>query len=158
MGTEQIAALAAAGVTIRQSTGYDGSFVINLPGNADVKVTSNGKVQMRVWRNGEKHTMVVTPSELPIAWENPHHHEGLEETYTVVVGEIRLALEGPHVESTCLRPGDSYTVLPGQDHNVLALPGTIFLVRASGESVPNPEKGGNDWYPSPPEFAAIFKK
>jgi hypothetical protein len=91
--SDVLSAMNKIGVSFRQSTGEDGSGVLDLPGGTSSKVTTDGKVATRAIRNDRKYSFVVQPEGVEPAWERPHRHKGLVEEYIIIHGMVVLAME-----------------------------------------------------------------
>ncbi len=147
------------GVTARASTGGEGSIVMELPGEVDLKLRKGGEITFRVRKAGVKFSLTVQSPDAAPAWQNAHHHRGLEERYIVISGSIMIAFnEGGRYYTAELYGGEEHSIMPAMDHNVLVLPGAAFLVETyGGSAVPNPDKTGNDWWPASREFVDWVK-
>lgn len=135
------------------------------------KVMDNGEIRSRIkMPDGTivTHTKAKDWSlgvrEMP--WQTAHLHEGLTEVYTQMEGwSAYIWKDGKDGNEklflTILRdPGVTVTFLPQVPHVVLLGPNAFISTQLFGDTVGNPNRKGNDWWPVTEEFAQelIMKK
>jgi hypothetical protein len=90
-------------------------------------------------------------TELP--WQEAHYHAGLTEVYTLISGWAQFIWLNPNVGVSRLdTPGTTLTFQRGVPHLVLLGPGAEISTLLFGLSVPNHERGNNDWWPVAENF------
>lgn len=127
---------------------------INLPGGGTFTVKPvKGEVRRRM-KVGGVSVSITEASEWDLGgtppWQTPHFHKGKTETYTLVSGWMFIIWIDPNsiVHLTrFLSQGDTLTLPPGLMHNVLLGPSAVISTAVYGESVGNPERKNNDWWP-----------
>jgi quercetin dioxygenase-like cupin family protein len=91
------------------------------------------EVERRV-RYAERPGFRITELQIGPTQEIPwHSHNGAQDTFYVLEGEILLSLREPEEEMR-LRPGEIYAVLPGRPHRVMngGASSATFLVLQGG--------------------------
>jgi hypothetical protein len=114
----------------------------------DGRRMDNGELQFRL-RAPDGAAYIRTEAGVESAWQNAHAHKGIRETYIVERGWL-VAAEA-HQQHKTVRlylPGAIFTSEPGVDHNVFLPRGAVIHTVQHGTPVGNPERNGNDWFPS----------
>ena len=94
------------------------------------------------------------PDSETLPWQDAHYHQGLFETYTLVRGWVYLLWIDPNVKTRCMNQrGQTITFEPGIPHLVLPGPKSMILTTTYGDSVANPDRGNNDWWPVEENFS-----
>ena len=115
-----------------------------------IKQMPNGEIRASIEFGGLVTIITLLPKDATSKWQDPHFHRGIAETY--VVGEGAVLLVDIVERRTRVRrytSGNSFTVLPNTHHNIRISSGTVISTTKHGTPVPNPERKGKDWYPSP---------
>ncbi len=133
-----------------------------------VATSSFAKAAMKhkVMENGEQRFSVKFPGgdwTLTIAgrdggWQNAHYHggpqalegRGINEHYVVHERWVAVAMLDPRDSRpriTIIEANGQISFQPGEAHNIYLPPDAVISTVKSGESVGNPEKKGNDWWP-----------
>jgi gamma-glutamyltranspeptidase len=122
-------------------------------------------IKFKEMKNGETRYSVMLPHggawTLTIAgetgaWQDAHFHRGLCELYQVVQGTMVVALSTedylvhePPCYKMVLCTREAPITLGRQAHNVYLWPGTVIHTIQYGDPVGNPDRAGNDWWPTP---------
>ena len=119
------------------------------------KVMPNGEVRRRLkLPEGTSFNHTVAGNEG--GWQNAHFHKGLFETQVVISGKMAVATEIENGTAShkvhIYVPGDVYTSVKGEAHNVYLYPLSVIATVTHGEPIGNPENKGNDWYAASTEF------
>lgn len=114
------------------------------------------------WRLRPKSPFLVTfASHLTLGasggWQEAHFHTGLEERYLVLYGKVGFVKRSrdpgsqDSIEYGLMTPDDGpFSFAPSEEHNIFVAPGAefaTFQLRA-GQSIPNPDRKGEDWWPA----------
>jgi mannose-6-phosphate isomerase-like protein (cupin superfamily) len=119
------------------------------------EVMGNGELRVRTdLPGGDQYIYTIPPADIVPQWQNAHYHKGVRETYIVQKGRIALASVDCSGLSyiTYYKVGQAFTTEVGIPHNVYLYAGSAIHTIKSGTPVPNPDRGGADWYPADDDF------
>lgn len=117
----------------------------DLTGNnldATIKVVGAGEIRTRLRINprvGMRIAAVHATKPTEVAWQEPHVHNFITETYVVVQGEIGAVSwgrQGEVVDGGVYGAGQSFIFNSGRWHNILTSPGAEFVtVQLNGSAI-----------------------